>query len=246
MTKAYVLVKAIMSTAVDDGLIRRNPCRIRGVSASLSPERPVVTMRQVLDLAAAIDPRYRAPVLLATFGSPRWGEMAALCRADLDLGAGTVRVERSLIQLPGGGHGFGPPKSAAGHRTVIIPPVIVRELACCLDQLPATAGDLLFASPEGSPLHHGNFRRRVWLPAVASAGLTGIHLHDLRHAGNTFTANAGANLRELMDRMGHSSTRAALIYLHGGDQRQRAIADAVSDTARKALRSQPRHRSGSQ
>ena len=45
------------------------------------------------------------------------------------------------------------------------------------------------------------------VPAVASAGLTGIHLHDLRHAGNTFTANAGANLRELMDRMGHDSQR---------------------------------------
>jgi integrase len=44
--------------------------------------------------------------------------------------------------------------------------------------------------------------------AVAAAGLPGIHLHDLRHAGNTFTANAGANLRELMQRMGHSSTRA--------------------------------------
>ena len=41
------------------------------------------------------------------------------------------------------------------------------------------------------PLHHGNFRRRVWLPAVAAAGLPGIHLHDLRHAGSTFTANAG-------------------------------------------------------
>jgi hypothetical protein len=35
-------------------------------------------------------------------------------------------------------------------------------------------------------------------------------------------------LRELMDRMGHSSTRAALIYLHGNDDRQRAIADGLS------------------
>jgi integrase len=72
-----------------------------------------------------------------------------------------------------------------------------------------------------------------------AAGLTGIHFHDLRHAGNTFTANAGANLRELMQRMGHSSTRAALIYLHGGGQRQRAIADSVSDMAQEALREQP-------
>jgi integrase len=54
-----------------------------------------------------------------------------------------------------------------------------------------------------TPLRHSNFYRRAWLPAVASAGLPGIHFHDLRHAGNTLTAGAGASLRELMDRMGH-------------------------------------------
>jgi hypothetical protein len=46
----------------------------------------------------------------------------------------------------------------------------------------------------------------------------------------------GANLRELMDRMGHSSTRAALIYLHSSDAWQRALADAVGKAACVALR----------
>jgi len=55
-----------------------------------------------------------------------------------------------------------------------------------------------------------------------------MHFHDLRHTGNTLTAMTGASLRELMDRMGHSSPRAALIYLHGSDARQRAIADGLS------------------
>jgi hypothetical protein len=55
-------------------------------------------------------------------------------------------------------------------------------------------------------------------------------------AGNTLTADAGASLRELMDRMGHSSTRAALIYLHSSDDRQRILADAVGQAARAALR----------
>jgi hypothetical protein len=38
-----------------------------------------------------------------------------------------------------------------------------------------------------------------------------------------------------MERMGHSSTKAALIYLHGGDERQRVIAEAIDDLARRAL-----------
>ncbi len=44
-------------------------------------------------------------------------------------------------------------------------------------------------------------------------------------------ANAGAILRELMDRMGHSTTRAATVYLHGSDERQQAIADELSRQA---------------
>jgi integrase len=70
--------------------------------------------------------------------------------------------------------------------------------------LPCPAG-LVFTSPTGAPLRHGNFRRRVWLPALARAGVPGIHFHDLRHTGNLLTADAGANLRELMERMGHST-----------------------------------------
>jgi hypothetical protein len=45
--KAYRLLKAILNTAVDDGMIRRNPCRIKGASVEKSPERPVLTTSQV-------------------------------------------------------------------------------------------------------------------------------------------------------------------------------------------------------
>ena len=41
-------------------------------------------------------------------------------------------------------------------------------------------------------------------------------------------ADENASLRELMARMGHNSTRAALIYQHASRDRDRAIAAAVS------------------
>lgn len=63
----------------------------------------------------------------------------------------------------------------------------------------------------------------------------GIHIHDWRHTGNQFTADAGANPKELMARMGHDSPRAALIYLHSSGERQRALADAVGKAARAEL-----------
>jgi hypothetical protein len=39
-----------------------------------------------------------------------------------------------------------------------------------------------------------------------------------------------------MERMGHSSTRAALVYLHSTSERQRTLADAVGKAAKAALR----------
>jgi hypothetical protein len=53
---------------------------------------------------------------------------------------------------------------------------------------------------------------------------------------NNLAATAGATLRELMDRMGHDSERAAMIYLHGSDARQQTIADTLGQLARDALK----------
>jgi hypothetical protein len=48
-----------------------------------------------------------------------------------------------------------------------------------------------------------------------------------------------------MERMGHSSTRAALIYLHSSSERQRTLAEAVGKTARAALRKAEKARKAS-
>jgi integrase len=227
VAKAYRLLRAIMGTAVDDRVIKRNPCQIKGASQETSAERPVLTIAQVFALADAVGPRYRAFVLLAVFGSLRWGELAALRRCDVDVGTGTVRVSRQLTEISGY-ITFGPPKSVAGMRTVALPDLIVPILRSHLDSFTQPEDDaLIFTSPTGKPLRHGLWRSRVWVKATSQIGLPGPHFHDLRHAGNMLAAESGATLRELMDRMGHSTTRAALIYLHGSDARQREIADAL-------------------
>jgi integrase len=235
--KAYRLLKAVLNTAADDSLIRRNPCRIKGAATEESPERPVLTIAQVYALADAIDARYRAFVLRGAFASVRWAELAALRRRDIDLVNLTIHIERQLTVTRDGKPTFGPPKSKAGVRTVSFPRIIGPDLR---DHLASNVDQddeaLAFASPGGMPLQYSNFHNRFWAKAVTKAGPPGVHFHDLRHAGNTLTANAGANLKELMDRMGHSTTRAALIYLHSTDERERTIADTIDKQARAELR----------
>jgi hypothetical protein len=59
-----------------------------------------------------------------------------------------------------------------------------------------------------------------------------LHFHDLRHTGGNLAAATGASLKELMARLGHSSTRAALIYQHATRDHDQAIAEALGDLAR--------------
>lgn len=83
-------------------------------------------------------------------------------------------------------------------------------------------------------LRRSNFSR-TWRDAIEAAGLTGVHFHDLRHTGNHIAAATGASLRELMGRMGHSTTRAALIYQHRTSERDRLIAAAMSEIVKAEL-----------
>ena len=86
---------------------------------------------------------------------------------------------------------------------------------------------LVFAGPTGAPLCRSNFQKH-WTAALAEAGGPGVHFHDLRHTGNTLTAQSGATMADLMARMGHASTRAASIYLHTTSRRDSTVADSLN------------------
>ena len=210
-------------------MIRRNPCRIRGADQEHAAERPTLTPAQVAELAGRMPPRLVALVMLATYASLRWGELAALRRADLDLTAATVRVERTQVEV-GGRVTEGPPKSRAGRRMVAFPPALVpllrRHLADYVGDVPTA---LVFTGPKGARLRRNNFGKLVgWRAAVAAVGAPGLHFHDLRHTGNALASKVpGTTIRDLMSRMGHDSTRAAMIYLHGSPGADRIIADAL-------------------
>jgi integrase len=56
--KAYRLLRAIMTTAVeDDGILSRNPCRVKGAGDEHAAERPVLTVAQLFDLADRVGMR---------------------------------------------------------------------------------------------------------------------------------------------------------------------------------------------
>jgi integrase len=98
-----------------------------------------------------------------------------------------------------------------------LPRPVIELLQAHLDAYVGDEPDaFVFTGAAGRPLRRSNFNKAVdWREACAAIGLPNLHFHDLRHTGNTLAAaTPGTSTRDLMDRMGHDSMRAALIYQH--------------------------------
>ncbi len=236
VAKIYRLFRTMMDTAVDDGLLRVNPVHIKGAAVEQMAERPPLDWDDVQKLASVIEPRFSALVWVAATSGLRFGELTGLTRANVDLEERTLRVDQALMFIRGEGPTLGPPKSNAAHRTVSIPSSTAELLADHLDTFALDEPHaFVFTSLKGSPLLNRYFAP-YWKKALVQAGLPSTtRFHDLRHLAGTSAATAGASLREIMSRMGHSSSDASLRYLKASESRDAEIAAAIEARMPKNL-----------
>ena len=94
---------------------------------------------------------------------------------------------------------------------------------------------LLFTTTKNAcHLNETTFRRSAFLPALKAIGREGVRIHDLRHFAGTMSARVG-NLVETMQRLGHSTPKASLIYQQMVNGRDAELADQLSALATKPL-----------
>ncbi|WP_435600184.1 tyrosine-type recombinase/integrase [Streptomyces sp. C10-9-1] len=234
VAKSYRLLKAIMETAADDELIRRNPCRIRGAGSEKAKERTTATVEQVDALAEAIGIRWRLMVYLGAYGPMRPEELAALRRTSVTLDPLAVRVTEAAPELNTGRRVEGDTKSAAGVRTIHLPAFLYIEVKRHLDWFAEKDPDgLLFVGEKGAPFRRTTFGRK-WAKARAKVGLPkDFRFYDLRHTGHTLSTQSGATLKDTMVRAGQSSEKAAMIYQHSDDARQQEVAGGIDAKVRE-------------
>ncbi|WP_406343710.1 tyrosine-type recombinase/integrase [Streptomyces sp. NBC_00648] len=225
VAKSYRLLKAVLETAVEDELIRRNPCRIKGAGKETAAERPIATVAQVDGLADEMGPRWSLMVYIAAYGPARPEEQAGLRRPDVDLERVGVWVRTAEPELTTGRRAPGPTKSDAGRRFIVLPGFMAPHLRLHLElYAEKDPNGLLFVGERGKPFRRSTFGRK-WRKARAKVGLPdNFRFYDLRHTGHTLSTQSGATLKDTMVRAGQSSERAALIYQHSTLERQREVA----------------------
>ncbi len=238
--RVHAVLHKALEEAVKGDLIPRNPAAHANKPKVRQEEiEPLDADQAAAFLEAARGDRFEALYVLCLMCGLRQGEALALRWQDIDLDAGTLRVNRQLQRVRGGGGlRFSEPKNAS-RRTVGLPHRAVialkshrkRQLEEKLGAGPLYQdGGLVFASEHGTPLDAQNVVNRHYKPLLKRAGLPPIRFHDLRHSCLSLLAQRGEPIRDLQALAGHASAAFTLQrYTHHYDTSARRTALAMGE-----------------
>jgi integrase len=245
----FTLVTAVLDSAVDDRLIRDNPCKAKTVRRPVGGSPAVVVWPEdrIHAVRAGLEERLSIVVPLGCGLGLRQGEILGLSPDDLDRAGMVVHVQRQLKTVTGVKM-FAPPKGGKA-RVVPISTALLVEIDDHLDRFPATASTLPWKTPdgdsitvpllvtgEGGRLYSGDLFTKVpWQGAFRAAEIAYRNradgMHALRHFYASTLLSRGVSVTELADYLGHSDPGFTLrTYTHlvpSSHDRARQAVDAV-------------------
>jgi integrase len=199
--RAYlVLLRNMFNHAVAWGHLAQNPAAAVKGPKLPHTEMDCLTPEEVRAFLAACDETYRPLFATAIMTGMRLGELLALQWRDIDWHAGTIRVRRSLFEGT-----FVEPKTSRSVRVIGMSDHLAAILLEHKLAAPYSPFDLVFPTPEGTPMDPSNLRERVFAPTLKRAGLRKVRIHDLRHTFASLLINQGENLKYVQAQLGHSS-----------------------------------------
>lgn len=238
------LLSGMLAEAVEARIIGQSPCRTIRLPRIQRTEQQFLTVDEIERLVEAAPAPYRALILSAAYLGCRWGELAGLQRASLNLLKREVSIVGTLEDVKGRVTYVPETKTSASRRQLTIPPFLVEVLARHLELAPES--DFVFTGPDGGALRRSNFRRRQWKPSVARAGLDdGLRFHDLRHTHAALLIAAGAHVKEIQDRLGHTSVVTTMnVYGHLMPGLGSKLDEALENARQEAAANLPRPHRG--
>jgi len=224
VTKYHVMLHSVFKRAVRDRVILTNPCE--GTELPKIPPRKtrILTPDEYDQLLATIPDRFQLLVMTDIETGLRWGELIALRPRHIDFLRRTIAVEQTIVEVSRKHSPTGERMIVKDYpkdnefRTLRVSEGLLRAIAGRIEKLGLGRDDLLFPSTEtagGRPISRNTFRTKVWLPALQRSGLDfHVRVHDLRHAHASWLLAGGADLKSVMERMGHAQIMTTQKYLH--------------------------------
>lgn len=248
IANAVVPLRAALSTAQREGLIRHNPATglalpsREQVQEDDAEEVKALSREQLaalLDLAPA---RHRLLLRLMASTGLRVSEAIGLQVHDLALDGSRphLKVRRAIVRRR-----IEPPKTRHGRRSVPLAPALVTDLRAHLAELAdASPAALAFPSVRQTPLDPDNLRARMLKPLAEEVGAPWAGWHTLRHTFASLQIAQGCNVVQLSRALGHHSAAFTLsVYVHLLEGEEPPALDLVDALASGQRRGNPSHRS---
>ncbi|MGN6218734.1 MAG: tyrosine-type recombinase/integrase [Microbacterium sp.] len=239
--QVYLVLSGALAFAVRDGRLARNVAADIELPRLSKSERQYLSHAQVRALADETA-EWSTLIRFLAYSGLRWGELAALRPADMDLANRIVHVRRAVADVRGT-LVWGSPK-AHEQRTVPYPSLLDEGMSDHV--VSGRRYDLVFSTSAGAVLRGGNFRRRVFGPAVARLhlaspnGFPQITPHDLRHTAASLAISAGANVKILQRMLGHASAAMTLdVYADLFPEDLTSVSIALDRAARDSFVGKP-------
>lgn len=208
------LLRAALEQAIAWELVATNPVRrvklpsgkARGRLRPLLPDEVLEVLRQLPALPA----QQRALFHVLLTSGLRPGEALGLQWKMVDLVAGTLRVEQSLVRIRGDSIPWRleeAPKNAPSRRSVVLTREAADDLVELRKRVTRTGPeDWVFCGRGGQPLHGDDVGRRWLRKLLRRAGVAAHHvLYDLRHTCATLLLVLGEHPKVVSERLGHGS-----------------------------------------
>jgi integrase len=211
----------IYSDAIQDGIVTRSPLS-RRTSPGMGRQRPyVATTEQVWALHDALEPRYRAGLLLAAFAGLRLAEVCGLKVSDVDF---MRRIVNPVRQYPAD-----PLKTECSRTPVPIPASMTLVLSAHVKQF---STEWLMTDEAGAQMGPWQLQRAFRAARAAVDDLPeGFRFHDLRHFYASLLISSGPDVKVVQSRLRHASAKTTLdTYAHlwpDSDDSTRAAIDSA-------------------
>ena len=219
--KYHVFLSSIFARAVKDRILVHNPCDHTELPKIITRKSRTLTPAEYDQLLAALPARHRLMVETLIEAGLRWGELIALRPRHIDFLRRTLTVEETIVEVSKKHSPTGQRYLSKAYpkdnepRTFAVRQAWLDAIAHHITTDRIGHDDLLFTTSTGTPISRNTFRTRIWLPAVKVSGIGyPVRVHDLRHAHASWLLAGGADLKSVMDRMGHSQIQTTQKYLH--------------------------------
>lgn len=223
---AFVLVKAILNSAVIDNILPRNPLfGVKKPKAYRSRPITVLSKKQVKAFLFCItDDVHRALLELTTVSGMRRSEVLGLTWDNVDFENCLITISYAAIKIKGGVRLKPITKTSSSYRTIAIAPDTMARLKRIqqIDEAKREAGatqyannNLVFPGRFGEPMYPDYVTKLAAKYGKLSGMPDGFTLHGLRHTHATILLADGKNYKVVQHRLGHSTAQQTLdTYSH--------------------------------